>query len=85
MNTRKLSHIIKVASGELPADIVIRNCRIVDPISQTISEGSIAVYGGFIVGIGDYHGEKEIDGEGRYAVSGFIDAHVHIESAMCTP
>lgn len=85
MNTRKLTDIIRVSSGAAPADLVIRNCRIIDPVSQTISSGSIAVYGGFIVGIGDYHAEREIDAGGMYAVNGLIDAHVHIESSLCTP
>lgn len=85
MNVRKLKKIIEVAGGKSPADLVIRNCRIVDPISQTVSEGSIGVYDGFIIGIGDYEGKRVVDGEGCFAVAGLIDSHVHIESSMCTP
>src|SRR5699024_7480594 len=30
-------------------------------------------------------GDAEVDGTGKYAVPGFIDCHVHIESTMVTP
>ncbi|MGL4986082.1 MAG: adenine deaminase [Treponemataceae bacterium] len=85
MNTKRLSKIIKVSKGEFLADLVIRNCKVVDPISQTISDGDIAIFDGYIVGVGDYRGKKEIDAKGAFATSGLIDAHVHIESSLCTP
>ena len=37
------------------------------------------------VGLGDYEAEREIDLEGAYLAPGFIDAHVHVESAMVPP
>lgn len=85
MNVRKLKKIIEVAGGKSPADLVIKNCKIVDPLSQTITEGSIGIYDGFIIGIGDYEGREEVDGKNYFAVAGLIDSHVHIESSMCTP
>lgn len=85
MNARRLARIIKVSKGETPADLVIRNCQVVDPISRTIATSNIAIFDGYIVGVGDYRGENEIDGENYFAVSGLIDSHVHIESSMCTP
>ena len=33
----------------------------------------------------DYDGETVIDGDGRFAVPGFIDTHLHIESSLVTP
>ena len=85
MNMRRLARIINVSKGETPAELVIRNCQVVDPISRTITTSNIAIFDGYIVGVGDYRGELEIDGEGFFAVSGLIDSHVHIESTMCTP
>ncbi|GBQ93687.1 adenine deaminase [Asaia krungthepensis NRIC 0535] len=39
-----------------------------------------------MVGILDrYEGVREIDGEGRIAVPGFIDTHLHVESSLITP
>src|SRR5262249_52947799 len=34
---------------------------------------------------GEYAGKTEIDGRGRFAVPGFIDTHLHIETSMITP
>lgn len=85
MNTEKLSKIISVAQGKEKADLVIKNCKVVDPISQTITEGDIAIWGGYIVGVGCYEGVESIDAHGLYATSGLIDSHVHIESSLCTP
>lgn len=48
-------------------------------------QGDIAVANGLIAGIGEYEGEKEIDVNGKIVLPGFIDAHIHLESAMVTP
>ena len=45
----------------------------------------IAVHQGYIVGFGAYPAHGTMDLKGNYAAPGFIDAHVHIESAMVTP
>ena len=48
--------------------------------------GDIAVCGDTIVGTLDsYRGVEEIDAQGRFAVPGFIDSHVHCESTLVTP
>ncbi len=79
------SQIITSAHGE-PADIVITNGKIVDVFNSTIiTDQSIAITDGMIVGIGPYEGTKTIDAKGKYIVPGLIDAHVHIESSMMTP
>lgn len=85
MTVEKLTELIEVARGKVPADLVIKNCRIVNPLARTIVSGDIAIFGGKIVGIGNYDGKNEIDGNGFFATAGLIDAHVHIESSMCTP
>lgn len=77
---------IAVAAGREKADLVIKNCKIVDVGAGLIREGEIAIVDGKIAGIADhYEGLAEIDAEGRYALPGLIDAHIHIESAMVTP
>ncbi|MCL1949071.1 MAG: adenine deaminase [Turicibacter sp.] len=76
---------IKVASKEIPAELVIKNAKIVDVFNLEILSGDVAVVGGMIVGIGDYEGENILDAKGRYLVPGLIDAHVHIESSMTIP
>src|SRR5690606_38285000 len=46
----------------------------------------IIIEGDRIVATGyGYQAREEIDLKGRYVCPGFIDAHVHIESSLCTP
>ncbi|MCD6553685.1 MAG: adenine deaminase [Anaerolineae bacterium] len=77
-----LSEMIRVARGEVTADILLRNARIVNVFSGEIHEGHVAIAHSRIVGLGEYPAEQEIDLAGHYLCPGFIDAHVHIESSM---
>ncbi len=81
----ELAEFIKVARGDTPADLVLKNARVVNVFTGQIQECHIAILETRIVGLGDYRGREEIDLEGRYVCPGFIDAHVHIESAMVPP
>lgn len=86
MQTREqLAHLIDVAAGRIPADTVIRNCKIVDVYAGEIVEGDIALCGDQIAGIGSYEGRETVDARGMYAAPGFIDTHIHIESSYVTP
>lgn len=80
-----LKRLIEVAKGATPADVVIKNCKIVNVFSGEIMEGDIAISGGQIAGIGTYEGKEVVDGGGRYAAPGFIDSHIHIESSYVSP
>ena len=77
-----LTTIISAARGDTPVDLLLTNARIVNVFSGRIVKGSIAIKDGTIVGFGDYPAEETRDMQGRYVAPGFIDAHVHIESAM---
>lgn len=81
-----LERQIDQALGRAPADLVVRNARILDVVTGEIHPGDIAVCGNIIVGTLDsYRGLDEIDAKGRFAVPGFIDSHVHCESTLVTP
>jgi adenine deaminase len=73
---------IRASLGEIEADILFINARIIDVFSGEIIPGSVAVTGGFISGFGIYPARKIIDLKGRFISPGFIDPHVHIESSM---
>ncbi len=77
-----LEKLIQTGRGEIPADIVLKNCQLVNVVSGEIYPADIALCEDRIAGIGTYQGEKEIDLKGNYVVPGFIDAHMHIESSM---
>jgi adenine deaminase len=81
-----LERQIDQALGRQPADLVMRNARILNVVTGDVQPGDIAVCGNTIVGTLDsYRGVEEIDAEGRFAVPGFIDSHVHCESTLVTP
>src|SRR4030042_502709 len=79
-----LKEKIRIASGEGKADLLIKNGRVVDPFSGQIEKKDVAVFGGVIVGFGDYEAKKTIDVKGDFLCPGLIDGHVHIESSMVT-
>lgn len=85
MDKKVLIENIKMAKGEKKAELVIKNCNVVNVFSSEIIKADIAVSNGTIIGIGTYSGEKEIDATGRYAIPGLIDSHIHIESSFLTP
>lgn len=85
MQKEELKKLIDTAAGRIPADVVIKNCKVVNVFSGKIVEGDIALCGDQIAGIGQYEGEKVIDAQGRYAAPGFIDSHIHIESSYVSP
>ncbi len=77
---------LAVARGEAPADLVLRNARVVNVYTGEILPADIAVVDGVIAGVGSgYTGQREVDLGGAYVAPGYIDAHVHIESSLCTP
>jgi len=82
----KIRDIIPVALGDQTARAIVRNARIVNVFTGDIERGNIAIYRKRIAGIGDYEdAQSVIDAEGLYAIPGFIDAHLHIESSMLVP
>lgn len=85
-DAQSLGRAIAQARGARPADRVIRNVQVLDVFSGRFMRTDIAWADGRIVGLGSgYSAAEELDAEGLYAVPGFIDAHVHIESSLMTP
>ena len=80
-----LKKLIDVAMGRIPADVVVKNCKVVNVYSGEIIEGDIAISEGKIAGVGTYEGKEVFDAEGRFATPGFIDSHIHIESSYLSP
>ena len=75
-----------VALGNSPADILFKNGRVVDVLTETIYEADVAVADGVIAGVGSYERAYQvIDLKGAYLAPGLINAHCHVESSMATP
>jgi adenine deaminase len=85
MNTRNLQKLIRVARGEIPADLVLKGGKVVNVFSGEIQEVDVAISGDQIVGLGSYQGHATIDCRQRFICPGFIDGHLHIESTLLTP
>ncbi len=71
------------------AEKVLKNANVVNVITKEIYEADIAIAGKYILMVGDCRSligpETEIVGlDGKYVTPGFIDAHMHFESAMLT-
>ena len=74
---------ISVAKGESPADLILANARVVNTFNGEVEEASVAIYGGKVAGVGDYHQAEEIiDLKGKYVAPGLIGGHTHLESSM---
>jgi adenine deaminase len=81
-----LTRMIMAGQGKEPADLVISNVQLLDVITGAVTKTDIAIVGDRIVGThASYESRTVIDGAGRFAVPGFIDTHLHIESSLVTP
>ncbi len=76
-------HLISVAKGDSPADLILANARVINVFNGEIESGNVAIYGTRIAGVGDYNQAREIlDIGGRYVAPGLINGHTHLESSM---
>jgi adenine deaminase len=82
--------VVATAMGREPADLLIRNGKLVNVNIGRVQEGvDVAVRHGIIAYVGTNSAHiavgdetKVVDAEGRYLVPGFIDTHEHVESSM---
>ncbi|MDQ3784243.1 MAG: adenine deaminase [Actinomycetota bacterium] len=73
--------LIAVARGDATPDLVIEGAQVFCAFTKEWLDTDVAVAAGRVAGLGRFEGGERIDGDGRYLVPGFIDAHVHIESS----
>ncbi len=76
---------ITAALGERPADLLIRNARVVNTLSGEIHAADVAVAGGRFLGFGHYEARTVVDAAGCFLCPGLIDGHIHIESTLLCP
>lgn len=77
--------LLSTASGKTPADIVVKNGKLVNVYTREIYDGGVAISGDTIAAVGDVDycigaGTKVVDANGNYITPGFIDGHIHPES-----
>ena len=81
----ELKHILAVARGESPADLVLTGGRVANVFTGELETASVALAGGRVAGLGDYRGREEMDISGLLVCPGFIDGHLHVESTLLAP
>lgn len=84
--------LVAVAQGRKPAETVIRHARLVNVCThEVLDDVDVAIACGRVayVGMGGNtaehcvgEGTRVIDAEGSYIAPGFMDGHMHVESAM---
>lgn len=82
----ELPDLLRRARGDEPADLLLANARLVNVFSGEVHPADVAIAADAIVGVGrGWEARRAVDLQGRYLAPGFIDAHVHVESAMVPP
>ncbi len=78
-----LEGLIRAGRGLEPADLVLKNGKVLNVYSGEIYETDVAIAYEHVVGLGPgYKGKKEMDVSGLTLLPGFLDGHLHIESSM---
>jgi adenine deaminase len=81
-----LKELISAARGDIPPDLLLKNARIINTFTGEVEQGSVAIFGDKIAGVGDYDNAKEtIDLNGELLAPALINGHTHIESSMLHP
>ena len=85
-------HLVAVAAGRTPADMVVRGGKLVNVQTREILNGwqvAIAHRRFAYVGVDASHcigpDTQVVEVNGRYMIPGLCDGHMHIESGMLTP
>ena len=81
---RDLKNKLRVARGEAPADLLLKNAQLVNVLSGEVHAANIAIVDGRVVGFGDYEAKQVLDLKGAFVAPALIDAHFHVESSMLT-
>ncbi|MBN1152642.1 MAG: adenine deaminase, partial [Dehalococcoidia bacterium] len=80
------AEFIRVARGQAPAQLVLRNARVVNTNTGVVEHTDVAIHNGQIAGVGRYKlAVESTDLDGAYLLPGLIDGHTHIESSMLHP
>ena len=87
INLEERKDLIRAALGEVPLDLRIDHVQVVNVYNGDIEPGSIGIKDGRIVTpyADGYSANRIVDGGGLYALPGFIDTHVHLDSTLVIP
>ncbi|AGY75214.1 adenine deaminase [Clostridium autoethanogenum] len=84
----EIKKLIECGLGEVSCDLKLSNVNLVNVYSEEIYGTNIYIKDGRVVCIDPdvkLEAEKSIDCSGKYAIPGFIDSHLHIETTLLSP
>ena len=90
MDVATRARLVRVAMGDLAADVVLRDARVVAVTTGEVVRADVAIAGGHVAAWGELAAgvigatTEVIDLEGRHVAPGLIDPHVHVESCNLT-
>jgi len=73
-------HVLAVARGDEPADLLLRRGRVLSPSTREWVTTDLAVCDGVVAGWGPREAIEEVDLDGAAVTAGLVDAHMHLES-----
>ncbi len=79
-----LEELISAARCEKEVDLLLEGADIVNTLSGEVHRADVAIHNGRIVGFDCSSAREVLDLSDSILAPGFIDGHVHIESAMVT-
>jgi adenine deaminase len=79
-----LEELIAASRGELEVDLLLEGAQVANVLSGEVYRADVAIHKGRIAGFDCSSAVQVLDVSGKILAPGFIDGHVHIESAMVT-
>ncbi|HWI61724.1 MAG TPA: amidohydrolase family protein, partial [Symbiobacteriaceae bacterium] len=80
---------VAVAAGREPGTVLLTNAQVVNVFSGEVEPGPVLLAGRLVAGFGPLYANAAaaatVDLQGAYVVPGFMDGHVHLESALVEP
>jgi adenine deaminase len=73
-------HVLAVARGDAPADLLLRGGRVLSPSSREWVTTDLAIADGVVAGWGPRDAREVISLDGAAVTAGLVDAHMHLES-----
>ncbi|HOT07895.1 MAG TPA: adenine deaminase [Methanotrichaceae archaeon] len=77
--------LISAARGETEADLLLQGADVINVLSGRVRRSDLAIHRGFVVGSDCSSAACVLDLDGCLLAPGFVDSHIHLESAMVTP
>ncbi len=85
MEISEIQESLSVSRGDRPADLLLKNARVINTASCEIIETSVAIFRRRIAGLGNYEATRVENLKGALLAPSFLDGHIHLESSLLSP